>query len=515
MKMTQKLDIKWEDEDGSFEEEFGEEENTSESSEFRELLTKEQVKAPSSVRPGHKVKAVVTFISESDDIFLEFGSKQTATMQKSELCNEDGELLCKVGDTVEAFIVSHKDGEILLSNSMSHKVAKENALETSYANKIPVKGKIVKVNKGGVEVQLLGRRGFCPASKLELFFVEDLASYEGREFEFMIESFDRRNMVVSRVAVLQLKGKDLLEKLKKEKELSAEEKTLFKGTVQSIRPYGAMVDLGGIIGMVHVSELSFGHVHNPEDIVKLGDTVNVCVLDIEEFQGKQPKISLSMKAAQSDPWDSILERYKESASYSGKVVRLENFGAFIVLEPGIEGLIHVSEMCWTKRVHHPKEIVKVGDLIEVRILQIDTLKKRISLSMKSIEEDPWFHAEEKFSLGKKIKGTVLELKAFGAIVELEEGVSGLLPISILKKAFGDSFRKNATPKNVLEVIISHVDIENHRIGLTLDSIEEDSSDNEDYKRYVEQERKSDAAKNATKEEKIGTFGEIFKSFMKD
>jgi small subunit ribosomal protein S1 len=239
--------------------------------------------------------------------------------------------------------------------------------------------------------------------------------------------------------------------------------------------------------MVHVSEITHARVAKPGDVLTVGDKVRVKVLKIEPSQAGKPKISLSIKAAMTDPWDEIDQHVEGGASYTGKVVNLMPFGAFVELKPGIEGLIHVSEMSWTKRIHHPSDVVKVGDIVSVLVKEIDRRSRRIALSMKQLEQDPWFGAAERFPVGKTLMAPVEKLKPFGALVTLGDGITGMLPITIIKKKFGEAFRTQVAPPKEVEVRIQNVDLRERKIQLSLAGIEGDEDGTQDYKEYLKAE----------------------------
>lgn len=502
-----KIEIKWEDEDQSFGEEP--EVASKEAQDFVDLLGAGSLRS-SQPRVGDKVQATIASISEtSDDVLVELGGKASAIISKRELMSEDNAILHKVGDTIDAFVVSSTRDEILLSNSMSQAVARDQALEAAYENQIPVKGRVLKVNKGGYEVKLMGSKiAFCPMSQMDLQFVNDPEIFVGRELDFQIEEMSGRKIVISRTALLQVKAEEMLATLRKHVEAG----TLVKGTVIQIRDFGAVVDLGGVSGMIHVSELSYGHVGSVGDFIHQGDTVTVKILKIDDGpRENQPRIALSLRAAQTDPWSEIDDLVKVGESYSGQVVKLLDFGAFVSIKPGIDGLIHVSQMSWTKKVHHPKDILKVGDHVSVRVVDIDRGRKRIALSMKSIDEDPWQGADQKFRKGQVLRGAVEELKAQGAIVVLQDGVSGFVPVSALRTAYGAAYRKRAAPPAELDVKVVQIDTRERRILLTLVELNADDESAADYKEFLQSEKAKHVQAAASD---MGSFGELLQKSLK-
>lgn len=478
--------IQWEDDDASFglNNEGGE--AAAEGDEFGSLLA---ATPKTSVRflVGEKVKGVIATIpSDEGDALVDLGTNKSAgVIARYELCDEQGVLKHKVGETIEAFVLSMKGGEIQLSFKNTQALKSISDLEAAYSRGLPVKGRVAKANKGGFEVMIFGKPAFCPVSQIDSKFVEDTAPYVGKDFEFLIEKFERggRNLVVSRAALLKAQA----EQRTKELLATLTPETVLDGVVKELRDFGAFVDLGGVDGMVHVSEITHARVAKPGDVLTVGDKVRVKVLKIEPVAGGRPKIALSIKAAMTDPWDEIDRHVEGGASYTGRVVNIMPFGAFVELKPGIEGLLHVSEMSWTKRIHHPSDVVKVGDVVTVLVKDIDRHARRISLSMKQLEQDPWFGAAERFAVGKTLTAPVEKLRPFGAIIDLGDGITGMLPITVIKKKFGDAYRTQATPPKTLEVRVQHLDLNERKIQLTLAGMEDDEDGAQDYREYLKAE----------------------------
>jgi small subunit ribosomal protein S1 len=484
-------DIKWEDDDGAFGQE-GEE--PASGGEFEELLGRAAPRAP-SLMIGEKVKGVVSLIPPAGgDVLVDLGGKSSGIIEKQELLDETGQLKVKVGDPVEAFVLSKKAGEILLSYRMSQQLKSIEDLAAAKERGLSVRGRVLKVVKGGYEVAVLGKTAFCPLSQIDTRFSETGAEHLNKEYEFLVERVDERgrNIVLTRAPLLraqaEAKAKELLANLSPDQVLS--------GTVTEVRDFGAFVDLGGVEGLVHVSQLSHARVARPADVVGKGDKVRVKVLKVEKDERGRPKISLSMKAASQDPWETLDEQVKTGESYTGRVVNLMPFGAFVEVRPGIEGLLHVSEMSWTKRVHHPSEVVKVGDAVTVTVKEIDRVQKRLSLSMKQVEDDPWFGATARFPVGKVVKAPVERLKPFGAIVELAAGLTGLLPLAALKRQYGEAYRQPCSPGKELEVRIVALDTEARKVLLSLAAVEEEESDRKHYLEYLAAEKQAAAAEAA-------------------
>jgi small subunit ribosomal protein S1 len=478
--------IEWEDDDAGFGKKEDADGKDEQSDEFGSLLASSTKK---SVRflVGEKIKGIIASIPSGDgDVLVDVGTNKSAgVMTRYELCDEQGALQHKVGDEIEAFVLSMKGGEIQLSFKNTQALKSIADLEAAFAQRMPVKGRVAKAIKGGFEVTVLGKPAFCPVSQIDSRFVENTAEYVGKDFDFIVEKLERggRNIVVSRSALLKARA----EERTKELLASLRPDTVLDGVVKELRDFGAFVDIGGVDGMVHVSEITHARVAKPGDVLSVGEKVRVKVLKIEPSQAGKPKISLSIKAAMTDPWDEIDQHVEGGASYTGKVVNLMPFGAFVELKPGIEGLIHVSEMSWTKRVHHPSDVVKVGDVVSVLVKEIDRRSRRIALSMKQLEQDPWFGAAERFPVGKTLMAPVEKLKPFGAIVTLGDGITGMLPITIIKKKFGEAFRAQVAPPKEVEVRIQAVDLRERKIQLSLAGIEGDEDGTQDYKEYLKAE----------------------------
>src|ERR671923_1466790 len=332
----------------------------------------------------------------------------------------------------------------------------------------PVEGRVVEVVKGGLAVDV-GVRAFLPGSQVDLRPVKNLASLVGQEIRAKVIKLNRRrgNVVLSRRTVLE---EEREEKKKHTLEVLGEGMTL-TGTVKNITDYGAFIDLGGIDGLLHVTDMSWGRVGHPSEIFNVGDQVEVVVLHFDRESGR---VSLGYKQKSSDPWERVEQTYAPGTKTRGKVVSLTNYGAFVELEPGVEGLVHVSEMSWTRRVRHPSKLVNVGDEVEVIVLDVNRAAKRISLGMKQVEPDPWTTIEERYRPGTRVTGKVRNLTDFGAFIELEPGVDGLLHISDMSWTRNVGHPSEVLKKGQeLETQILNIDKDNKRISLGLKQIQPD------------------------------------------
>ena len=335
-------------------------------------------KAKKRPRVGDQVTGKVISIGK-DTVFVDVGGKAEGVLERAQVSDPEGKLLVKIGDTIEARVVADAGGALTLRVKLGGRGPEARAeLQQAQELGIPVEGVVTEVVKGGVSVDVAGVRGFCPASQIDVRFVDDLATYIGQKHLFRITRYEPRNLVLSRRALLEEDNAKLAVETRKKIEPGA----VLRGKVVGFKPFGAFIDLGGIEGMLHVSELGYARVEKPEDILSLGQEVDVAVLKIEPGD-KGERISLSLKALATDPWRDTAATLVEGARVKGKITRLQPFGAFVELAPGVEGLVHISELGAGRRINHPKEVVSVGQDIEAVVLSIDLERHRIGLSMAS------------------------------------------------------------------------------------------------------------------------------------
>ncbi len=332
---------------------------------------------PKARRPkvGDLVKGKIITVGK-DAVFVDLGGKAEGQLERGQVSDSEGKLLVKVGDVIEARVVSDAGGVLSLRTKLGRGPEAKAELAQAHELGIPVEGLVTEVIKGGVSVDVAGVRGFCPASQIDNRFVEDLAGFVGQKLTFKITRYEPRNLVLSRRALLE----EASEKLAVETRKKLVPGAVLRGKVVGFKPFGAFVDLGGIEGMLHVSELGFTRVDKPEDVLRMGQELDVAVLKIEPGE-KGERISLSLKALANDPWVDATARLSEGARVTGTVTRLQPFGAFVEIAPGVEGLVHISELGAGRRINHPKEIVSVGQQVEASVLSIDHDKRRLSLSM--------------------------------------------------------------------------------------------------------------------------------------
>jgi small subunit ribosomal protein S1 len=340
-------------------------------------------KAARRPQPGDLVRGTVTSIGK-DAVFVDVGGKAEGVLDREQVAADDGSIRVKIGDVVEARVAGEKGGSLILRVKLGRGPEVRGELVQAAELGIPVDGKVTGAIKGGLEVDVGGVRGFCPASQADARFVADLTTMIGNVYQFRITKYEERNLVLSRRALLEEENARKAAELKGRLEVGA----VLRGKVVGFKPFGAFVDLGGIEGMLHVSQLGYGRVEKPEDILSLGQDVDVQVLKLEEgAEGKKPRIALSLKTLQADPFVEATRDLPVGGRMKGEITRLESFGAFVQLAPGVEGLVHISELGAGRRLNHPKEVVAPGQQVEVTILSIDPEKRRLSLSMAAAQRD--------------------------------------------------------------------------------------------------------------------------------
>jgi small subunit ribosomal protein S1 len=418
---------------------------------FADLFESYSEGAGDAVRIGDQLQGKVISIGEKN-VFVDTGTKIDGIVDKEELLDDENALTCEVGDTLTLFVVKRTENEIVLSKALSG-IGGLNMLTDAFENRVPVEGKVLDTCKGGFNVQIMKHRAFCPVSQMDTHYVEDTDGFVGNTYEFLIIKFEEngRNIVVSRRKLLERQQKEAAKEFMKKVAVG----DILEGKVVRIKEFGAFVELvPGVEGMVHISELSWSRVQRPEDVVALDDRVKVRLLGIDQLDNGQLKLSLSMKQAMGDPWDEVAEQFKIGDKITGKIMRCAPFGAFVELVPGVEGLVHISEMSYTKRVLKPEDEVSPGETVTVIIKGIEPEKRRISLSIRETHGDPWEDVAEKYAKGQAVQGTLEKKENFGYFIELEPGVTGLLPLSLLRKSENAS---KLEKKNVGETIAVRVE----------------------------------------------------------
>jgi len=420
-----------------------------------------------SIDEGEIVKAKVQSVRDNV-VVLDIGFKSEGTVPLEEFKDMPD---LKPGDVVEVLLehLEDQEGSVVLSKKKADFMRVWERIRVAYESDQPVEGVLQKKIKGGVVVDLMGVDAFLPGSQIALRRVPNIDELLGQKFEFKIIKLNkrRRNIVVSRRVILENERAGKREKLMKE----LEKDQVRKGIVKNITDFGAFIDLGGVDGLLHITDMSWGRIQHPSEMVQIGNEVEVKVLDID---WQRERISLGLKQLHPYPWKDVAEKYPVGTRVQGKVVSITNYGAFIELEPGIEGLVHISEMSWTRNVRHPSKLVSIGETIEAVVLKVDPNEEKISLGMKQTEQDPWVVLPLKYPVGTRINGKVRNLTSFGAFVEIEPGIDGLIHISDMSWTKRVQHPSEVVKKgDAVDVVILNIDAENKRISLGLKQAEED------------------------------------------
>ncbi len=418
-----------------------------------------------SIAEGEIVTSRVLRITDNA-VILDVGFKSEGSVALDEFKD-----VPNVGDEVEVFLehLEDQEGAVVLSKKKADFMRVWEKIRIAHESDQPVEGTLMKKIKGGVVVSVMGVDAFLPGSQIALRRVPNIDELLGQTYEFKIIKLNkrRRNIVVSRRVILENERAHKREHLMKELEVNQ----VRKGVVKNITDFGAFIDLGGVDGLLHITDMSYGRVSHPTELVQIGSEVEVKILDID---WQRERISLGMKQLQAYPWKDVSEKYPVGTRIQGKVVSITNYGAFVELEPGIEGLVHISEMSWTRNVRHPSKIVSIGETIEAVVLKVDETEEKISLGMKQTEQDPWMTLPTKYPFGTRIAGKVLNLTSFGAFVELEPGIDGLIHISDMSWTKRVQHPSEVVKKgDAVEVVILNIDSENKRISLGLKQAEAD------------------------------------------
>ena len=421
-------------------------------------------------RPGSIVKGTVVSI-DKDIVLVDAGLKSESAIPAEQFKNAEGELEIAIGDEVDVALDAVEDGfgETILSREKAKRHEAWVELEKAYDDKATIKGVINGKVKGGFTVEVNSVRAFLPGSLVDVRPVRDTTHLEGKELEFKVIKLDakRNNVVVSRRAVI-------------EAESSAERETLLanleeghevKGIVKNLTDYGAFVDLGGVDGLLHITDMAWKRVKHPSEIVNVGDEINVKVL---KFDKEKQRVSLGMKQMGNDPWQEIAQRYPEGTKITGQVTNLTDYGCFVEIEDGVEGLVHVSEMDWTNKNIHPSKVVNLGDSVEVMVLEIDEERRRISLGLKQCIDNPWETFAESHEKGDKVSGKIKSITDFGIFIGLDGGIDGLVHLSDISwNKSGEDAVRDYKKGDEISAVVLQVDPERERISLGVKQIEED------------------------------------------
>ncbi len=464
---------------------------------FEELFESYGEKVGRELKQGDMVEGQIISIGRTS-VYIDTGTKSDGVVEKAELLDEKGEFPFQINDKLKLYVVSLSESEVILSKVISG-AGKAAMLEDAFHNHIPVEGRVTDVIKGGFNVDILGKRAFCPVSQMDVRYVETPEDYVGQVSQFLITRFEEngRNIVISR--------RDLLnEQIKEEQQAflaKVSEGDIVQGKVIKLMSYGAFIELApGVEGMAHISELSWSRVEKPDEIIQVEDIVSVKLLTIENREGDNPKISLSMKQIDSNPWDQMGDSFHPGDQVSGKVIRLASFGAFVEIAPGVDGLVHISEMSHTRRVLRPEDVIQEGEQVQVVIKTIDMDSKRISLSIKDALGDPWTGVITKYPLGTIQEGTLEKRETFGLFIRLEPGVTGLMPMSNIRNASSSSDYDKLKPGDSFQVLVQEVDEDQRRITLA----PPDQKDPDNWKQFARRQE----------EKSLGTMESLFLEALK-
>ncbi|MDG2049981.1 MAG: 30S ribosomal protein S1 [Myxococcota bacterium] len=420
-----------------------------------------------AVKEGEIAQGKVLAI-DNDYVTVDVGFKSEGQVQTWEFMDDDGTIQIAVGDIVEVLIedAEDEDGRVVLSKEKAERLKVWEDISQAYESDQAVEGTIVARVKGGLSVDI-GVKAFLPGSQVDLRPVRNLDGMMGERTKFKIIKFNKRrgNIVLSRRALLETERK----RMRADTLSTLEPDQILDGVIKNLTDYGAFIDLGGIDGLLHITDMSWGRINHPSELFNVGDEIKVKVLKFDE---DSERVSLGLKQIQPDPWVDAALRYPLGKRLEGKVVSLTDYGAFIELEAGIEGLVHVSEMSWTKRIKHPSKVVAIGDDVEAVVLDVDERNRKISLGMKQIEDNPWTVIEAQYPLGSRVKGTVRNITNFGVFVGLDEGIDGLVHVSDISwteqiKHPGEKFEKG----DEVEAIVLKIDKESEKFSLGIKQLE--------------------------------------------
>ncbi len=422
-----------------------------------------------NISEGDVIEGTVLKVSSSE-VIVDVGYKSEGIISITEFLDENGEVTVQPGDTVDVLLerTEDREGHIVLSREKAEKMKIWDEVEKAYAERRVVIGRVIERIKGGVAVDI-GVRAFLPGSQIDVRPVRNLDALKGQELRMRVIKANKKrgNIVLSRKVLIE---EENAEKKKNTLATIAEGK-IMAGVVKNITDYGAFIDLGGIDGLLHVTDMSWGRAQHPSELFKVNDDVEVIVL---KYDAATERVSLGYKQLHDDPWTSVSEGYPVGQRISGKVVSLTDYGAFVELEPGVEGLIHVSEMSWSKRVKHPSKLLTIGDTVESMVLGVDPEARRISLGLKQIESNPWHDLADRYPIGARISGKVRNLTEFGAFVEVEDGIDGLIHVSDMSWS-----KRLAHPSDVLkkgdevEAMVLNIDPDTQRLSLGLKQLTTD------------------------------------------
>jgi small subunit ribosomal protein S1 len=471
-------------------------ENARPEEDFGALLEKES-KMPGRLAPGQRIKTTVISVS-GDMVYVDMGGKSEGVIGLSEFAREDGTGGVRAGDQVEAFFLAVQNGvKRLTTRSRGYSTLDVAGIRDAYHANLPVAGKVKAAVKGGYEVTVGGARCFCPFSQMDLKASRESEQYVGQTFSFKVVEFenDGRNIVLSRRALLEEERRAQAERLKETLSVGME----LTGTVRSIQGFGAFVDLGGLDGLIPASEIGWDRAERPADVLSVGQEVTLKVIGLD---WEKNRLTLSLKALKADPWQGAAERYAVESRVKGVIVRLAPFGAFVNLEPGIDGLIHISNLGAGRHINHPKEVAEVGQWVEPLVLAVDEAAKKISLTLEQPKEEVPLP-----EVGDVVEGTVERVMPYGIFMKLESGAGGLIPNSEMGTPKGTNHSRMFPVGTKMQVIVIGSDKQSRKVSLSRNAVNE-RVEQDEFKHYRTQQKGDDQASSG-----LGSFGELLKEHL--
>jgi small subunit ribosomal protein S1 len=477
------------------------EESVSAEEDFAALFEKES-KMPGRLDPGQKIKTTIITIS-GDQVYVDLGGKSEGAIDASEFIKEDGTYSVKEGDEVEAYFLNVQNGSKRLTTRLhGYSTVDLAGIRDAFQASLPVTGKVKSAVKGGFEVSVGGVRAFCPFSQMDIKVSKDADAYVGQTLSFKILEYenDGRNIVLSRRSILEEQRKAKAEEFK----LSLQPGMDLKGIVRSVQKFGAFIDLGGVDGLIPASEIGWDRSEKPQDALSVGQEVVVRIIGLDWAKNR---LTLSLKAMQQDPWKSVDEKYPIESKVRGVIVRLAQFGAFVSLEPGIDGLIHISNLGAGRRINHPKEVVEVGQWVEPQVLSIDKENHKISLTLDQQSKEEIILPE----VGEILEGVVDRVMPYGIFLKLDSGASGLIPNSEMGTPRGTNHSRMFPQGTRMQVAVIGSDKETKKISLSRNALSE-KSEQDNFSRYRD---KQDEQKDGVVAAGLGSFGELLQRHLQN
>jgi small subunit ribosomal protein S1 len=439
---------------------------------FGKILAEHEQSHRSEISEGEVVKGRVVKITDQN-VIIDVGFKSEGIVAITEFKDGD-QVTINPGDEVDVFVkqLENSEGYVELSRADAVRMQSWDQIEQAYKQGTNIIGRVTDRIKGGLRVDVGGIQAFLPGSQVDIRPVRNLDSFRNKEIEVRVLKVNKKrgNIVLSRKIVLE----EIVNGKKNDTLRGLEEGIIVEGQVKNITEYGAFIDLGGLDGLLHITDMSWGRIQNPNELFKVGENIQVKVL---KFDRDKERVSLGYKQLIPDPWATTVERFPISSRVKGKVVSITDYGAFIEIEPGIEGLVHVSEMTWSKRVKHPSKLLSVGQEVEAQVLEVDQANRRISLGIKQIEPNPWETLAERYGPGARVRGRVRNLTDFGAFIEIEDGIDGLVHVSDISWTKRIKHPSEALKKNQeVEAVITAIDVENRRLSLSIKDLEPNAWD---------------------------------------